>query len=182
MAALECLSRVRRRRDRARGGPGVSVVSLRPIYWLAGLVHTTHTRTVLETDDVARVPALGAYRTTAPSTSARPARKEKDRHGEQASDDGGSGGHRLSEPMVTPRFRRAHGKTARRRHRSPANQVRHDDLTWSERVADQVTAVFGSWGFIVTQSVMIVMCVGYNGYPALHCLHSRNFDPYPFTC
>jgi uncharacterized membrane protein len=34
-----------------------------------------------------------------------------------------------------------------RRHRSPANRVRHDDLRWSARVADRVTAVFGSCAF-----------------------------------
>jgi len=43
------------------------------------------------------------------------------------------------------------------RHRSPANQVRHDDLPVGARIADNVTAVFGSWGFILTQSVLIVL-------------------------
>jgi len=47
-------------------------------------------------------------------------------------------------------------------------------------VADKVTAVFGSWTFIMTQSVLIVLWLGYNGYAALHYLHSREFDPYPF--
>lgn len=47
-------------------------------------------------------------------------------------------------------------------------------------MADKVTAVFGSWGFIVTQSVLIVIWLGYNGYAALHYLHSSEFDPYPF--
>ncbi len=67
-----------------------------------------------------------------------------------------------------------------RRHRAPANQVRHDDLPLSARVADRVTAVFGSWAFIMTQSVLIVLWLGYNGYAALHYLHSNDFDPYPF--
>jgi len=60
------------------------------------------------------------------------------------------------------------------------NQVRHDDLPLGARIADKVTAVFGSWGFIVTQSVLIMLWVGYNGYAALHYLHSSEFDPYPF--
>jgi uncharacterized membrane protein len=72
------------------------------------------------------------------------------------------------------------GKTVGRRHRAPANRIRHDDLPRSARVADQVTAVFGSWAFIVTQSVLIVLWLGYNGYAALHYLHTREFDPYPF--
>ena len=66
------------------------------------------------------------------------------------------------------------------RHRSPANRIRHDDLTWSARVADQVTAVFGSWAFILCQSVLILVWLGYNGYVAIHSLHSHAFDPYPF--
>ena len=66
------------------------------------------------------------------------------------------------------------------RHRSPANQVRHDDLPRGARIADHVTAVFGSWGFILTQSVLILIWLTYNGYAALHYLHSKEFDPYPF--
>lgn len=67
-----------------------------------------------------------------------------------------------------------------RTHRSPANQVRHDNLALSARVADRVTAVFGSWAFIVGQSVLILLWLGYNGYAALHYLHGHDFDPYPF--
>lgn len=67
-----------------------------------------------------------------------------------------------------------------RRHRAPANQARHDDLKWSARVADHVTAIFGSWPFIVAQSVLIVAWLGYNGYVAVRVLHSGQFDPYPF--
>jgi uncharacterized membrane protein len=58
--------------------------------------------------------------------------------------------------------------------------VRHDDLRWSARVADRVTAVFGSWTFILCQSVLIILWLGYNGYVALRFLHTREFDPYPF--
>jgi uncharacterized membrane protein len=58
--------------------------------------------------------------------------------------------------------------------------VRHDDLRWSARVADKVTAVFGSWTFILAQSVLIILWLGYNGYVALHFVHTKEFDPYPF--
>ncbi|MGI8760783.1 MAG: DUF1003 domain-containing protein [Jatrophihabitantaceae bacterium] len=78
------------------------------------------------------------------------------------------------------RSRPATSKQRPRRHRSPANRVRHDDLRWSARVADQVTAVFGSWAFILGQSVLIILWLGYNGYVALRFLHMREFDPYPF--
>lgn len=66
------------------------------------------------------------------------------------------------------------------RHRSPANQARHDDLSLGERIADRVTAVFGSWGFILIQSALILIWLTYNGYAAVHYLHSSEFDPYPF--
>lgn len=66
------------------------------------------------------------------------------------------------------------------RHRSPANQYRHDDPSLSARIADKVTAVFGSWKFIISQSILIVIWLGYNGYVALHYLHGGAFDPYPF--
>ena len=65
-------------------------------------------------------------------------------------------------------------------HRSPANQARHDDLPVGARIADKVTAVFGSWGFILIQSFLIIIWLGYNGYAAVHYLHSKEFDPYPF--
>lgn len=50
----------------------------------------------------------------------------------------------------------------------------------SARVADQVTAVFGSWAFISCQSLLIALWLGYNGYVALHYLRGGAFDPYPF--
>lgn len=78
---------------------------------------------------------------------------------------------RRSQSAATPRVRR---------HRAPANQVRHDDLTWSARVADRVTAVFGSWSFIVAQSALILLWLTYNGYVAAHLLQGQSFDPYPF--
>jgi len=78
---------------------------------------------------------------------------------------GGSASGRIARPL---------------HHRSPANQVRHDDPPLGARIADRVTAVFGSWGFILIQSALIVVWLGYNGYAAVHYLHSRQFDPYPF--
>ena len=74
-----------------------------------------------------------------------------------------------------------HPRTGRPvRHRSPANQARHDNLAFSARVADRVTALFGSWAFIMCQSVLIIIWLGYNGYTALHYLSTKGFDPYPF--
>ena len=65
-------------------------------------------------------------------------------------------------------------------HRSPANRSRHDNLPLGARIADRVTAVFGSWNFILIQTGLIIIWLSYNGYAAVHYLHSNEFDPYPF--
>lgn len=83
-------------------------------------------------------------------------------------------------PVTSPRLLVTLRTARPARHRSPANKVRHDDLTVGARIADRVTAVFGSWGFILTQSVLIVLWLGYNGYAAIHYLNAKEFDPYPF--
>ncbi len=84
------------------------------------------------------------------------------------------------KPIAVRQSRHGQRRTRPARHRSPANQYRHDDLPLSARVADRVTAVFGSWAFIITQSVLILIWLGYNGYVAIHYLHGGAFDPYPF--
>jgi uncharacterized membrane protein len=48
------------------------------------------------------------------------------------------------------------------------------------RIADRVTAVFGSRPFILIQTVLIIVWIGYNGYVAVRYLHGGVFDPYPF--
>jgi uncharacterized membrane protein len=60
-------------------------------------------------------------------------------------------------------------------HRHPANQRRHDRRTRGERLADRVTGVFGSWRFIVVQSVAVAAWIGLNllGF-------ARHWDAYPF--
>lgn len=75
--------------------------------------------------------------------------------------------------------RQRNGRTAYR-HRSPANRVRHDDQPLPARIADRVTAVFGSWPFILIQTLLIILWIGYNGYVAVRYLHGGVFDPYPF--
>lgn len=62
-----------------------------------------------------------------------------------------------------------------RRHRHPANQRRYDHRSVGERLADQVTARFGSWTFICAQSVVVVVWIGAN----LAAFWLR-WDPYPF--
>jgi len=60
-------------------------------------------------------------------------------------------------------------------HRNPANQRRYDQRTAGERLADQVTARFGSWAFICAQSVVVVVWIAVNLAAFLY-----RWDPYPF--
>ncbi len=63
------------------------------------------------------------------------------------------------------------------RHHSlhPANQYRHDHRTAGQRLADSVTGVFGSWRFIVVQTVIVIMWIGANVVAV-----ALRWDPYPF--
>jgi uncharacterized membrane protein len=60
-------------------------------------------------------------------------------------------------------------------HRHPANKRRHDERTRSEQLADRVTAIFGSWKFIIVQTMIVVVWIGLNLVAAIH-----HWDPYPF--
>jgi uncharacterized membrane protein len=60
-------------------------------------------------------------------------------------------------------------------HLHPANKRRHDEQTRSEQLADRVTAVFGSWKFIIVQTMIVVLWIGLNLFAAIH-----HWDPYPF--
>jgi len=60
-------------------------------------------------------------------------------------------------------------------YRHPANQRRHDRRTRGERLADKVTGVFGSWRFIIVQTVAVVVWIGVN-----LIAFARHWDPYPF--
>jgi uncharacterized membrane protein len=62
-----------------------------------------------------------------------------------------------------------------RKHLHPANQARHDDLTLGQRVADSVTTGFGSWTFIIWQSVVVSVWIVLNFVAFI-----SHWDPYPF--
>jgi uncharacterized membrane protein len=54
--------------------------------------------------------------------------------------------------------------------------LRHDDRTFGARLADQVAAVGGSWGFIIGFGLFLTVWMTWNIF-----LKGRvNFDPYPF--
>jgi len=48
--------------------------------------------------------------------------------------------------------------------------------TFGDRVADKITAIAGSWTFIITFLVLILIWMGIN----IYFLKEESFDPYPF--
>ncbi|NMH77935.1 DUF1003 domain-containing protein [Pseudonocardia xinjiangensis] len=60
------------------------------------------------------------------------------------------------------------------RWRHPANQ-RLDRRRRGERIADQVTTVFGSWRFIVIQTAIVAAWIALNLVAV-----AQRWDPYPF--
>jgi uncharacterized membrane protein len=61
------------------------------------------------------------------------------------------------------------------RYRHPANRRRYEGRSTGERMADGLSASFGSWTFIVVQSVVVVLWIAVN----LEAWKQR-WDPYPF--
>ncbi|MDB5476714.1 MAG: hypothetical protein JWP49_2225 [Phenylobacterium sp.] len=55
--------------------------------------------------------------------------------------------------------------------------LRADDRTFGQRLADQVAAVGGSWGFIIGFGVALVLWIGWN---VVGHYWRVAFDPYPF--
>lgn len=64
---------------------------------------------------------------------------------------------------------------ARRHYLHPANRYRHDHRTAGQRLADSVTGVFGSWRFIVVQTVIVIAWIAANIVAV-----ALRWDPYPF--
>ena len=56
-------------------------------------------------------------------------------------------------------------------------ELRHDERSFGERLADKVAAVGGSWGFIIAFGVILVTWMAWNQLTKGHALA---FDPYPF--
>ncbi len=55
--------------------------------------------------------------------------------------------------------------------------LKHDDRSFGDRLADQVAAIGGSWGFIIAFGVILAIWMGWNELTRGHPLA---FDPYPF--
>ena len=50
----------------------------------------------------------------------------------------------------------------------------------SQRIADKVATIVGSWPFIIIQSILLVIWICVNVYLAMHQAAVKAFDPYPF--
>jgi uncharacterized membrane protein len=98
-----------------------------------------------------------------------------------------SSGAMLDEIMASPPAAQAMlAEMARRLRRATAqigehvarNAVREveDRMTWSERLADRIALVNGSWVFIVALLVLTGLWVSTNSL-----LHAVAFDPYPYV-
>lgn len=61
------------------------------------------------------------------------------------------------------------------RHKHPVNQRMHDNRTSGEILADRVTKIFGSWRFIVIQTIIVLLWIAMNGLVVVF-----RWDPYPF--
>jgi uncharacterized membrane protein len=76
--------------------------------------------------------------------------------------------------MIGRHFRAAQDLVRVRSARNP-NEVIDEQLTWGDRVSDEVARFGGSWRFIITFSVVLVV------YAAVNIgLGTRAWDPYPF--
>jgi uncharacterized membrane protein len=75
------------------------------------------------------------------------------------------------------------GPAARYKHDHPpvqnAAEVANDRLSPGQRIADKVATLVGSWPFIITQSVLLVVWMAVNFYLVAHW-KDKAFDPYPF--
>jgi uncharacterized membrane protein len=61
-------------------------------------------------------------------------------------------------------------------HKHPVNRLHHDEASFGERLADRMAGVLGSWKFIITQTIFMVVWIIFNAV-AVFKLH---WDPYPF--
>ena len=80
------------------------------------------------------------------------------------------------------------GPAAQYRHDHPpvrnVNQVLVETMTAGQRIADRVAVTVGSWPFIIIQSILLCIWMGFNVYLAImehtHPGFLKAWDPYPF--
>ena len=60
------------------------------------------------------------------------------------------------------------------------NDVDDSKMRMSQKIADKVASVIGSWPFIIIQSILLAIWIILNVYLAIHQAAIKAFDPYPF--
>ena len=78
-------------------------------------------------------------------------------------------------PAIVHRLRHKH-RNPNADHKHPVNRAHYDDASRGARIADQVSAAIGSWPFIITQSVLLLVWAAINFWG----LFVKRWDPYPF--
>lgn len=63
-----------------------------------------------------------------------------------------------------------------RAHRHPVNKRMHEEAPLSERAAEKMAAVIGSWKFLIIQTVLVSIWIFLNVYAI-----ENQWDPYPFV-
>ena len=61
-------------------------------------------------------------------------------------------------------------------HKHPVNKAHYDDAPLGARIADKLAAGMGSWPFIITQSVLLLVWIAINYWG----LFVKRWDVYPF--
>ena len=61
-------------------------------------------------------------------------------------------------------------------HKHPINQAHYEEAGFGDRLADQLSAAMGSWPFIISQSVLMLLWVYLNVWG----IFVAHWDPYPF--
>lgn len=60
-------------------------------------------------------------------------------------------------------------------HKHPVNKALHDNRTFGQKAADDFTNVFGTWTYIIVQTVLIICWMTANAVAILY-----QWDKYPF--
>jgi uncharacterized membrane protein len=73
------------------------------------------------------------------------------------------------------RLRKAH-RSDEADHKHPVNQAHYEEASLGERLADQLSAAMGSWPFIISQSILLLVWIYLNVWG----IFVAHWDPYPF--
>ncbi|HEV2028964.1 MAG TPA: DUF1003 domain-containing protein [Candidatus Dormibacteraeota bacterium] len=76
---------------------------------------------------------------------------------------------------ILHRLRRKH-RDPDAEHKHPVNIAHYDEAPLGARIADRLAAGMGSWPFIITQSVLLLVWAAINFWG----LFVKRWDPYPF--